>query len=103
MCSIPWHVVDLEDIQAMMEGDADTAQEDNSPQIHLERWASLKRWAMSALHYQIPFTGEGACQMAKDYFMAGLQQEHFDQEKRSLLLKAEEDKIVFQRAGFRPK
>ena len=43
-------VVDLEDIQAMMEGDMDTDDEHNSPRIHLEKWVRLKRRARSALH-----------------------------------------------------
>ncbi len=99
-------VVDLEDIQAVMEGDADTDEEHNSPRIHLERWARLKRRAMSALHYHVPFTEEDARQMAKEYLMAGLQRvlgENFDQETSSLILKAEEDKIVIKMAGFSPK
>jgi len=99
-------VVDLEDIQAMMEGDADTDEEHNSPRDHLERWACLKRRSMSALHYHVPFTEEDACQMAKEYLMAGLHRvlgENLDQEESSLTLKAEEDKIVFEKAGFSTK
>lgn len=95
-------VVDLEDIQAVMEDDADT---NNSPRIHLERWARLKRQAMSALRYRVQFTedSEDACPMAREYLAADLQRvsgENFDQKKRSLILKAEEDKIVFKEAGF---
>jgi len=100
-CSIPWHVVDLEDIQAVMEAGADTEQGHNSPQIHLERWALLKGRAMSA-YYQVQFTEEDR-PIAKEYLMAELQRvlgEDFDQEESSLILKAEEDKIVYSRAGF---
>ena len=96
-------VVDLEDIQAVVKGDADTDEEHHSPRIRLERWALLKRRAMSALHYHVPFTEEDARQMAKEYLMAGLQRvlrENFDQEERSLILKAEEDVIVLKKAGF---
>ena len=99
-------VVDLEDIQAVIEGDAETDEEHNLPRIHLERWARLKRRAMSALHYHVPYTEEDARQMAREYLMAGLQRvlgENFDQEKRSLELKAEEDRIVFKKAGFSTK
>jgi hypothetical protein len=87
----------------MMEGEADTDEEHNSPRIHLERWARLKRRAMSALHYHVPFREDDACQMAMEYLMAGLQRvlvEKFDQEEISLTLRAEEEKIVLIRAGF---
>jgi len=89
-----------------MEGNADTDEEHNLPQIHLERWAYLKRRAMSALHYHVPFTEEDARQMAKEYLMSGLQRvlgENFDHEKSSLILKEEEDMIVFKSAGFSTK
>jgi len=98
-------VVDLEDIQSVMEGDADTDEEHNLPRIHLERWTRLKQRAMLALHHHVPFT-EDARQMAKEYLMAELQRvlgENFDQEKRSLFLEAEEDMIDFNRAGFSKK
>ena len=95
-------VVDLEDIQAMMEGDADTDEEhDDPPQIHLERWDLWKRRAMSALHYHVPFKEEDARQTAKEYLIAGLQRvlgEKFDQEKSSLRLKDEEDMTSFRGA-----
>jgi len=86
-----------------MEDDADTDEEHNSPRIHLEKWARLKRQAMSALRYHVQFTEGDACPMAKEYLMAGLQRvlgENFDQKKRSLVLKREEDKIVSKTAGF---
>jgi len=98
-------VVDLEDIQAMIEGDADPDEQHNSPQIHLERWARLKRRAMSALHYSnVPSTEEDAHQIAKEYLTAGLQRvlgEDLDQEKSSLILKEEENRVMFKMAGFR--
>jgi len=99
-------VVDLEDIQAMIEGDADPDEEHNSPQIHLERWARLKRRAMSALHYHIPYTEEDAHQIAKEYLTAGLQRvlgEDLDQEERSLILKEEENRVMIRSAGFSPR
>jgi len=99
-------VVDLEDLQAMIEGDADPDEEHNSPQIHLERWARLKRRAMSALHYHVPYTEEDAHQIAKEYLMAGLQRvlgEDLDQEKSSLILKEEENRVMLKRAGFSTK
>ena len=94
-------VVDLEDIHALMEGEAGTVKD--SPQIHLERWARLKSRATSALHYPVQFTEADVPRMAKEYLMAGLQRvlgEDFDHETRSLTLKAEEDKIVLRQAGF---
>jgi len=86
-----------------MEGEA---EEHNLPQVHLESWACLKRRAMSALHYHVPFTEEDARQTAKEYLMVGLQRvsvEKFDQEGISLILKAEEDMLVLGRAGFLPR
>jgi hypothetical protein len=98
-------VVDLEDIQAMMEVE-DTEEEHNVPQIYLESWACVKRRAMSALHYHVPFMEEDVRQTAKEYLMVGLQRvsvENFDQEKSSLILKGEEDMLVLTRAGFLPR
>lgn len=99
-------VVDLEDIQAMIEGYADPGEEHSSPQIHLKRWARLKRRAMSALHYHIPYTEEDAHQIAKEYLTAGLQRvlgEDLDQEKSSLILKEDENRVIIKRAGFSTK
>ena len=86
----------------MMETVSDTEEECNLPP---KSWARLKRRAMSALHYHVPFTEEDACKVAKEYLMAGLQHvrvENFDQEEISLILKAEEDILVLGRAGFLP-
>ena len=97
-------VVDLEDMQAVMEGDAENDTEHNSPEIHLERWAGLKWRAMSASHHNLQFTEQHASHMAKDYLMAGLQRvlarKNFDEEATSLILRAEEDKIMRIKAGF---
>jgi len=48
-------VVDLEDMQAVMEGDAENDTEHNSPENSSRKMAGLKWRAMSASHHNLQF------------------------------------------------
>jgi hypothetical protein len=96
-------VADLHDIDAIMKHDASVDESHSPPLIVFEKWARLKRRAVSALQFHVPFTNEATPGTAMEYLMGELQhvsRENFDLETRSQTLKMEEANIVVQMAGF---
>lgn len=52
-------VVNLHDVQTTVQQEKDVDDQHDPPLILLEKWATLKRHAISALWYPLPPTNEG--------------------------------------------